>query len=51
MSTRMTEKQQARIISLFASGTSIQVLAETWEISRERVEAIIREALKAQGDR
>ena len=48
MSTRMTEKQQARIVSLFSSGTSIQVLAETWEITRERAEVIIRDALKAQ---
>ena len=43
---RLSPLQRQRIVHLFQSGTTMHCLAETWEISVEKVEHIIREALK-----
>lgn len=42
---RLSRKQQRIIVALFSSGTSMAVLAETWVIPVEKVEALVREAL------
>ena len=42
---RITDTQKRRIVSLFQSGTTIQCLAEVWDVEWERIEAIIRHAM------
>lgn len=44
--TRITEKERARIVRLFANGTSIMTLSVGYGISIERIEEIIRDAMK-----
>lgn len=46
--TRITEKQRTAIITLFASGTTIDTLARSFSVTGERIEQIIREALLKQ---
>ena len=44
--TRMTEKQRATIVRLFAGGTSIMNLSVGYGLTMQRIEEIIREAMK-----
>lgn len=43
---RITEKQRTAIVTLFASGTTIDTLARSFGVSIERIEGIIRDAMK-----
>ena len=45
---RITEKQRATIVRLFAGGTTIMNLSMSYELSIARIEQIIREALLRQ---
>jgi len=44
--TRMTEKQRATIVRLFAGGTSIMNLSVGYGLTMQRIEEIIREAMQ-----
>lgn len=43
---RITEKQRATIVRLFVGGTTINNLAVSYGVSVDRVEEIIRDAMK-----
>ena len=42
---RITTKQASIIVELFCAGSSIDVLASTWNISPKQVESLVRGAL------
>jgi len=44
--TRITEKQRTTIVRLFAGGSTMDNLADSFGIPLWRIEAIVREALK-----
>ena len=44
--TRMTEKQRVTIVRLFAGGATMANLATSYGVSIERIEGIIRDAMK-----
>lgn len=43
---RITEKQRATIVRLFVGGTTINNLAVSYGVSFDRLEQIIRDAMK-----
>lgn len=45
---RITEKQRVMIVRLYQGGSSIPNLAESYETTIPRIEAIIRDACRAQ---
>jgi len=44
--TRITEKQRATIVRLFVNGTSITTLSVGYGLTIERIEGILRDAMK-----
>ena len=44
--SRITEKERARIVRLFANGTSITTLSVGYGLTMQRIEEIIRDAMK-----
>ncbi|MFN3076870.1 MAG: hypothetical protein ABT940_08340 [Alphaproteobacteria bacterium] len=44
--TRITEKQRITIVRLFAGGATMHNLAESYGVTVDRIEAIIRDAMK-----
>lgn len=44
--TRITEKQRATIVRLFAGGATMHNLAVSYNVAISRIEWIIREAMK-----
>ena len=44
--TRITEKERATIVRLFANGTSIMTLSVGYGLSMQRIEGILRDAMK-----
>ena len=46
--TRLSTAQKRLVIDLFQSGTSMELLAERLRVGLWQIEAVIREALKAQ---
>lgn len=47
--TRLTEKHKETILKLFAGGSTIANLAQSYGVTVERIEGIIREAMGLQG--
>lgn len=45
--TKLTKNQRATVVRLFAGGITMDNIAESHGIKRERVEAVVREALLA----
>ena len=48
--THITKNQEAVIVRLFASGTSVAELCVSWQVPITRIEAIIRKAMQQQGE-
>jgi len=46
--TKLTKNQKATIVRLFLGGTSVANLCVSWQVSAERIETVIREAMTAQ---
>lgn len=43
---RITDKQRAMVVRLFTGGATMQNLADCYGVPVERIEGIVREALK-----